>query len=91
MFGYFGREQQEESTDRFSMFGPNVTIANDWIELNCHYVRRKDNNPYFNLTVEATEYIDKYYDIVTEGFIGEAALNLFPQNQNSLGFFCIIR
>jgi hypothetical protein len=46
-FGFLGKEELENNTggiffDKITMFGPDLTIGNDFLELNMQYVWRKD-------------------------------------------------
>jgi hypothetical protein len=54
MFGYFGRESVAGVRSRFSIWGPDATVAFGDVELNLQYLHRQDDDPFF-LGVSAPE------------------------------------
>jgi hypothetical protein len=46
-FGYYGKEEQQGVVNTMTMFGPDLTLGNDRVELNVQYVERQDDDPMF--------------------------------------------
>lgn len=72
-FGYWGKEKQGTPVNETTMYGPDVTVTVENLELNVQYVFRDDNNPNFNLGTTAK--------IKTDG--GFAELIYRPEGDNS--------
>jgi hypothetical protein len=47
IFGYTGKEDQNDSTNTTFIFGPDVTLTLSKFQMNMQYVHREDDNPYF--------------------------------------------
>ncbi len=80
VFGYMGKQTDHVTTgeeNKFSMFGPDISIGTDMIELNVQYIRRADNNPSFFAGVDK--------DMITDGFIGEMVINPNPEKSRLFG------
>ena len=50
VFGYSGRENKIGTTNRTSMWGPDITVDIASFQLNAQYVHREDDNPQFRFT-----------------------------------------
>ena len=46
-FGYYGKERQTDIDNELWMAGADLTLGNQYVELNAQYVYRNDNNPLF--------------------------------------------
>ena len=47
LFGYAGKERQNDSTNTTWIYGPDLTITLSDFQLNTQYVHREDDNPFF--------------------------------------------
>ena len=47
VFGYLGKEENNDVVNDLWMVGPDVTVSIDPLELNVQYVERRDKDPYF--------------------------------------------
>lgn len=66
-FGYLGKEEVEFNSgittdDKITMWGPDLTLGNDKLELNLQYVWRKDSKAFYGIMND---------DIETKGAIAE--------------------
>ena len=66
-FGYLGKEEVEynsglKTDDKITMWGPDLTLGNDKLELNLQYVWRKDSKAFHGVMTD---------DIETKGAIAE--------------------
>ena len=80
-FGYIGKEEVEDNfgliaEDKITMWGPDLTVGNDIIELNLQYVWRKDSKAFHGILND---------DIETKGAIAE--LLYMPKGDESKWYF----
>jgi hypothetical protein len=74
--GYWGKEEQESpegefnETNEIKMFGGDVTIVYDPLELNFQFIERRDGNPVFLRNV-GSFYSEPPMDVKTRGAFGE--------------------
>ena len=66
-----------DEENKFIMFGPDIVVGTEMVELNAQYLRRTDNNPEFRTGFDS--------DVVTDGFIGEVVINPNPEKSHLFG------
>jgi hypothetical protein len=79
-FAYSGKETVTNEENTISIYGPDLTIGNENIELNAQYMIREDDNPFF--LANGAEKIE------TKG--GFAELIYMPNGSNSLFIFSLL-
>ena len=80
MFGYTGKDNNEDfpgAENEFLMWGPDVSIGTEMVEVNAQYLRRTDDNPDFAAV--------KPDEVITDGIIGEVIVNPFPETSRLFG------
>ncbi|MFC1539379.1 hypothetical protein ACFL6H_08140 [Candidatus Latescibacterota bacterium] len=80
-FGYLGKEKDTVTAsnwkNEFQMFGPDISLGVEKIELNAQFIRRTDKNPMFNASPGD--------DTVTNGIIAEMVVNPIPEKSHLYG------
>lgn len=53
-FGYYGKEAEGDAVNGLWIAGPDLTLSTEYLELNCQYLERRDDDPGFVFALNET-------------------------------------